>query len=36
MSTTLVPVRDSLWKLEDDLEALLNSVDLVETEEERA
>ena len=36
MSTNLVPVRDSLWKLEDDLEALLNSVDLVETDEERA
>jgi hypothetical protein len=36
MSTALVPARDSLWRLEDDLEALLNSVDLVETDEDKA
>ena len=37
MSTSLaVRPKESLWSLEDDLEALLNSVDLVETDEERA
>jgi Siphovirus Gp157 len=36
MSTALAPVKESLWKLEEDVDALLNSADLVDSDEDKA